>query len=578
MTIRVLGGIVPTPCPWASVPKRGEAATNINASIVDQQVAGVVETHPEWFPAGDENMRKSAAFVLLCMANALDLPREECAELLTDGGNDAGVDGLHTGDVEDGGFVVTIFQGKYRVGDLEGSANFPENGVQKAMQTVEALFDPNRTVALNPKIRPLIEEIRSLIRDGYIPTVRVVLCNNGARWTAQADRWVQEAKRDWGEQVEFLHFNHDAVVRSLQRGPRVDAVLTLSGEIVAEDLNFKRVLVGRISVQELHRLFEEHGDRLLERNIRRYLGQANRVNADIRATLLDANASADFYFYNNGITVVCDRLDYNALQKFDYRVQLKNLQVINGGQTCRVIHQTLSENVSCAPDAHLLIRIYQLPEGSAEVVQAITKATNSQSPVDLRDLRSNDEWQRTLGLGMAQLGYAYRRHREEGGTGAGEVTSAGVAEAVLAVWRERPHQAKFRRPEHFGRLYDLIFQDLNAAQALIATLIYRAVERRRKDGAGVPPDYVAYASHHLAMMIGREMLGDLSLTVEEVSHRSFTQIRDALIAGGDRYYALAMDALAGALRACYGDREVSLQQLAATFRRGDLLEMLDAAA
>ena len=156
--------------------------------------------------------------------------------------------------------------------------------------------------------------------------------------------------------------------------------------------------------------------------------------------------------------------------------------------------------------------------------------------MDLRDLRSNDEWQRTLGLGMAQLGYAYRRHREEGGTGAGEVTSAGVAEAVLAVWRERPHQAKFRRPEHFGRLYDLIFRNLNAAQALTATLIYRAVERRRKDGAGAPPDYVAYASHHLAMMIGREMLRDLGVTVEDVSHRSFAQFEDALTGEGDRYY------------------------------------------
>jgi len=30
------------------------------------------------------------------------------------------------------------------------------------------------------------------------------------------------------------------------------------------------------------------------------------------------------------------------------------------------------------------------------------------------------------------------------------------------------------------------------------------------------------------------------------------------------------------LKACYGLREVSLQQLSATFRRGDLLEMLGA--
>lgn len=541
-------------------------------------MAGIVETHPEWFPTGDENMRKSAAFVLLCMSTALDLPQEECADLLTDGGNDAGVDGLHTGDIDDGGFAVTIFQGKYRVADFDGTANFPENGLQKAVQTVEALFDPNRAVTLNPRIAPRIEDIRSLIRDGYIPTVRVVLCNNGAKWKARADRWVDEARQDWGEQVEFLHFNHDSVVRWLQRGPQINAVLALSGGVVVEDLNFKRVLVGRVSVHELHRLFEEHGDRLLERNIRRYLGIANRVNADIRTTLLDTEASPDFYFYSNGITVVCDRFDYNALQKLDYRVRLKNLQVVNGGQTCRVIHETLSEDASRAPDAHVSIRLYQLPEGSIEVADSITKATNSQSPVDLRDLRSNDEWQQTMELEMKQLGYGYRRHREERGIAAREVTSAAVAEAVLAVWRERPHQAKFHRREHFGRLYDLIFRDLNAPQALIASLIFRAVERRRKEQADVHPDHLPYASHHLAMVIGREVLRDLDLTVEGVSHRSFAGVERALKREEDRYYALAMDTVSGALRACYGNREVSLQQLAATFRRGDLLEMLDAAA
>ena len=206
-------------------------------------------------------------------------------------------------------------------------------------------------------------------------------------------------------------------------------------------------------------------------------------------------------------------------------MQLKNLQVVNGGQTCRVIHQTLSEDTSRAPDAHVLIRLYQLPEGSSEVVGAITKATNSQSPVDLRDLRSNDEWQQTLALGMKELGYGYRRHREERGAAAREVTSGAVAEAVLAVWRERPHQAKFRRREHFGRLYDLIFRDLNAPQALIATLIFRAVERRRKEPADVPADHLPYASHHLAMIIGREVLRDLGLAVEGVSHRNFADIR-----------------------------------------------------
>ena len=126
-----------------------------------------MEAHPEWFPWGDENMRKSAAFVLLCMSTALELPLEECEEMLTEGGNDAGVDGLHIGNIEEGDFFVTLFQGKYKVKDLSGDANFPENGVRAALQTVQVLFDPHREVELNKRIAPFIEEIRSLIRDGY---------------------------------------------------------------------------------------------------------------------------------------------------------------------------------------------------------------------------------------------------------------------------------------------------------------------------------------------------------------------------------------------------------------------------
>ena len=75
---------------------------------------------------------------------------------------------------------------------------------------------------------------------------------------------------------------------------------------------------------------------------------------------------------------------------------------------------------------------------------------------------------------------------------------------MLAVWRERPHQAKFRRREHFGKLYDTIFRDLNAAQAVLATLIYRMVERKRRESmAAASPDFLPYASRHLAMMVGR---------------------------------------------------------------------------
>ncbi len=551
---------------------------NINASIIDQRITGIIESHPEWLPWPDENKRKSAAFVLLCMSTALDLPLEECAEMLTEGGNDAGVDGLCLGDVEDGNFVVTLFQGKYKIKDLNGGAHFPENSVKASLQTIEVLFDPHRDVALNRKLQPRIDEIRSLIRDGYIPTVRLLLCNNGAKWADQADHWVQQAKGQFGDQLEVEHFNHDAIVRTLQRQPRVDEVLTLTGKMVAEDLNFKRVLVGRISVHELHRIFETHGDRLLDRNIRRYLGPANRINAEIFRTLTNQEESDNFYFYNNGITAICDHFDYNAMQMADYRVQLKNLQVINGGQTCRTIHQALEEDSSRGSNSFVLMRIYQVPSDSKEIVREITRATNSQSPVDLRDLHSNDEIQKTLAMGIKNLGFTYKHHREEGAGGEDVVSSAQVAEATLAVWRGRPHQAKFRRREHFGKLYEFIFNGLNPAQALTAVLLFQEAERRRRNQDEDAPDFTPYASHHLAMLMGRELLAALEVEQTELSHQHFPAAKAALQENKDRYYKLAAEKVTDALRTCYGDRRVSLQQLAGTFRRGDLMEMLNLTA
>ncbi|MGB4498985.1 MAG: hypothetical protein WBI40_09815 [Methylococcaceae bacterium] len=56
---------------------------------------------------------------------------------------------MYIGEFEDGEFVITIFQGKYK-GNLAGASNFRENDVQKSIGTVQVLFDPRRKVVLNP--------------------------------------------------------------------------------------------------------------------------------------------------------------------------------------------------------------------------------------------------------------------------------------------------------------------------------------------------------------------------------------------------------------------------------------------
>ena len=551
---------------------------DINASIVDQRLNGILADQDQLLPVGlDENKQRSIAFVLLCIATMLDIPLLEASELLTEGGQDEGVDGLHLGEVDDGEFTVTIFQGKYKHKDLSGVSNFPENGVQQAIATVAGLFDPARQLALNDKLAPRVEEIRSLIRDGYIPTVRVVLCNNGAKWTTDAQQRIDQTGFP-ADQVSWAHFNHDAIVGVLQRRKAVDDSIRLHGKAVIEEFNYRRVLIGKIPVTELAGLFNRHDDLLLERNIRRYLGlHANRVNSAIHETLVTPEKRRDFYFFNNGVTMICRKFRHNALQGENYQLKVEGMQIINGGQTCKTIQQTLNEDrFEEFEDVFVLLRLYELADDDQDFVQDITYATNSQNPVDLRDLRSNDAVQKQLEIGIADLGYTYKRQREDTGSGTAIVTASIVAEATLAIWRRMPQQAKFRRKEHFGKLYPIIFNSLHAAQALLAVLIFRMVEneRKRPDGAS-PPDFLPYASHYLAMQVGDELLTAKSLRLADVTHQRFAELLAYLQGNQAVLYQRAIAKVQGALVRLYGNREVSLQQLSATFRRGDLLEYLD---
>jgi hypothetical protein len=346
-----------------------------------------------------------------------------------------------------------------------------------------------------------------------------------------------------------------------------------------------------MSAADIGSLMERHGDRLLERNVRRYLGlQGNRVNQDIQYTLL--NDPGNFYFFNNGVTLTCDKFDYSSLQQTDHRVQVKDLQIINGGQTCMTIWKTL-QNIgvdTAASGPYVLVRLYQLPSNNDDLVRKITYATNSQNPVDLKDLRANDDIQRKLEMNIRDLGYTYRRKRTDVQAKPTDITVGLAAESVLSVWRKKPHQAKFFAREHFGRLYDDIFtQDINGSQVIIAGLIYRIAENRRRRPAENDSPIVRYASCFLAMQMGKHLLRDMNCAVQDLNHNNFRTALELTEKNGNTYFKRAVNEVLVALYLLYSSikpvlleelekpllQKLSLQQLSATFRRGDLIATIE---
>ena len=150
-----------------------------------------------------------------------------------------------------------------------------------------------------------------------------------------------------------------------------------------------------------------------------------------------------------------------------------------------------------------------------------------------------------------------------------------AAEALLAVWRNKPHQAKFFTREHFGKLYDVIFTgQTNGTQVIAAVLLYRIAENHRRRPLPGDPFFVRYASCFIAMQMGRRLLKGLGCELEELDHRKFVSAKKLVESEGESYFRQSVEDVQNALNGLYGERDISVQQLSATFRRGDLIQRL----
>jgi hypothetical protein len=554
---------------------------NINKHIIDQRIRKIVKEKPEWFDnLYDEEKKISRAFVLIAVSTYLSIELSEANSILTDGGGDAGIDAIYIGDTVEYELPVTIFQGKYKR-DLEKESNFPANEVQKVINAIWTIFDRDKDIkTLNSNLKSEIEEIRSLISDGYIPVVKVVFFNNGLKWNVEGQQHLDNANLP-KNQVEFEYINHENIVDFIQSTKEIKASIKLTGESFVENFNFKRVLIGKVNVKEIANLFRNHGDSLLEKNIRRYLGlNRNRVNEAIQETLL-GDRKDNFYFKNNGITMVCKKFSYNALQQKNWDIIAEDLQIINGGQTCKTIQQTIENNPEKDySQVFVLTRLYELSmdEDNDNLINEITLATNSQNPVDLSDLRSNDIIQRTLETDIKLLGYYYRRKKDISSTSESIIPLSVAAQAIYSIWKEKPHVAKFKRKELFGSLYYDVFKpEPNAAQVVIAVLIYRFCDnQRRKINLIEVYPHIPYSNYFLSMIIGKLLLSKTQIKFGQLTHKNFEDVKTYFDTNKNELFNESNNILINALNELYNEdyKNLDILRLSAAFRRGDLFGQL----
>lgn len=143
-----------------------------------------------------------------------------------------------------------------------------------------------------------------------------------------------------------------------------------------------QVVLASIPLKECVSLPGIKNGTLFQKNVRQSLGISNRVNKGIRTTIY-SDKHRDFFFFHNGITAICNKLEIN-----ENKLIMHGLSVVNGCQSLNTI-LNCSERVKTLEETSVLFRFYEIPQ--RERADRISINTNSQSAVKPRDLRSNDK-------------------------------------------------------------------------------------------------------------------------------------------------------------------------------------------
>jgi len=136
-------------------------------------------------------------------------------------------------------------------------------------------------------------------------------------------------------------------------------------------------------------IYLRHGSRLLEGNVRTFLGRRGNVNKGIASTL--AKEAARFFAYNNGIaTTASDVTRIEGPGHTHLLTGVSDLQIVNGAQTTASLAALRLEGKLPLSSVFVPMKLSVVaPVVASELIQKISRYANFQNAVRLSDFFAN---------------------------------------------------------------------------------------------------------------------------------------------------------------------------------------------
>lgn len=193
--------------------------------------------------------------------------------------------------------------------------------------------------------------------------------------------------------------NNEPIVIDVAEDYGCNGIPCIKGNI-GDNLDYE-AYIAIIPGKLLADIYIENGSRVLEGNVRAFLGTggSKSVNSGIRRTI--NTDPTKFFTYNNGIATTASDVETNFVDGQLYITKIVDLQVINGGQTTASLAEAVLKKTNTdLKGIYVPMKLTVIDDRESEdengirfydaMVQSIAKFANSQNKVTAADLFSND--------------------------------------------------------------------------------------------------------------------------------------------------------------------------------------------
>ena len=266
-------------------------------------------------------------------------------------------------------------------------------GAERAARFVEACF---RGIHKDMEVASDAHSMASRIYElqESLDRIRIFVLSNGVTKLKQLD-----ATKINGIPVKFEIWDIERLFRGMQSGRPQDEIEIDFEEMFGEAVpclmlpqppSDYTAYLAILSGDMIHRLYDEHGSRLLELNVRSFLQARGKVNRGIRDTLRDEPER--FMAYNNGISITVNELTTIVLP--DGRPAIKSargFQIVNGGQTTASIHRAKKQDGADISSVFVPAKITTISrEARDQLVHKISQYANAQNVIQMADFSANE--------------------------------------------------------------------------------------------------------------------------------------------------------------------------------------------